>query len=174
MFSIISLLLPVLSKIPGMFGDYFKRELKVNQAQHELRMARLHEETQLQGQVVKANLERGTQQLKATSKFFKYFTFILWFGPFATAFVAPTYSIELFARLAQLPDWYVQSCMVIIFAIWGISSSRDTIANIFSGLSTFMLNRQRNKLNIKLQKGTVLPPSESNLPSNKDWGKDLK
>ncbi len=162
-----TLLIPILAKIPGMVGDYFKKEQEAGTAKHELRMARIHEETMLQGQIVKAELTRGTQQIKATGRFFKYFTFILWFGPFATAFVAPEYSVALFERLTFLPDWYVQSCMVIIFAIWGIASGRETIANIFRGLGTFMLRRQQNKLYMK--SGMTFPSAFDSPPPNDRW-----
>lgn len=159
------LIIPFLSGLISPISNFFKRKQELIASDHATQLAFKREDRLAQKDVVAANLKRGTQQLKATGRFFKYFTFCLWFGPFAAAFVAPEYSIALFERLAALPDWYVQSCMVIIFAIWGISSSRETIANIFKGLGTFMLQRQASRLNISLAKGTMLPPSESNLPS---------
>jgi len=161
-----SLLIPLLTSLPGLVGKFFtdKNDLQKLQQKTELRKEEIRAE--MASRVIEAELQRGTTQIKSTGRLFKYFTFGMFMMPFMLAMVAPEYSRELFVRLGELPQWYIETVMVLMFAVWGITVSKDVIANIFSNLGRFMLKRQENKLTIK---GTILEPSRSNLPSNKEW-----
>ncbi len=174
----LGLLLPLLTKLPGLVGGFFKDKNDLHKIREKTKLAK--EATRLAEQqarkdiamkTIEAELERGSQQIKATSKTFKHITFFLFMSPFMLAMIAPQYSTELFARLGLLPHWYVETVMVLMFAVWGISVSKDVISNIFRNLGTFMLRRQQNKLNLKLPVGTLLPSSESNPVSNEEWMK---
>ena len=159
----------MLAKLPGLVGGFFKDKNDLLKLKEETEFAKQEYRKELAMATVKAELQRGTEQLKATSKTFKHMTFFMFMSPFLLAMIAPQYSTELFARLSLLPHWYVETVMVLMFAVWGISVSKDVISNIFRNLGTFMLRRQQNKLNLKLPAGTLLPSTESNPISNEEW-----
>jgi hypothetical protein len=45
-----------------------------------------------------------------------------------------------------MPEWYAQSCVAIMFTVWGISVSAPVVANIFQGLGHFFQARREYKL----------------------------
>lgn len=144
--AILALVLPLLSKLPGMAGDYFKQK-----AELELEKLKTDRETeqarqQLAGEIARAQLELNKTMVAATGAYFKYFTFTMWFGPFMVGIISPSLSKEIFTNLAGMPEWYVQSCMLIMFTVWGISASAPVVTNIFTGLSSFLSSRREYKL----------------------------
>lgn len=153
--AILALILPFLAKLPGAAGDYFKQkqELQLEQlkTQRDVEQAR----QQLASELAKAQLELDKAKLNATGTKFKYFTFFMWFGPFMVGTVAPARANDIFQNWASMPDWYVQSCIVIMFTVWGISVSAPVVANIFSGLGQFMAERKDAKRDFEIQKAKI-------------------
>lgn len=129
----------LLQSISGSFNRYQERK----QAEHEVFLARERTRRDIALKAIEKGFELGKIQIRATGRIFKYFTFFMWFGPFMISTVFPSYGMIIFENLNQLPEWYVQSCMVIMFAIWGIQSGKIAIANIFSGLNSFFRERQK-------------------------------
>lgn len=141
-----ALLIPLLAQLPGLFGSFFKQKNDLltaqNAAQLQIEIAKLN----LAGEIAKAQMTEEAVIVNSTGSYFKYFTFFMWFGPFIIGLCSPAYSAIIFNNLAGMPQWYVQSCMVIMFTVWGISVSADTIGGIFSSLTSFFA--QRNKANL--------------------------
>lgn len=132
----------IISTIATVVTSIFTKWNERKQAQHDVYMAREEARKQIAMKTIEAELELGQTQVKATGRFFKYFTFMMWFGPFMLTTVYPDYGVTVFKNLELLPEWYVQSCMVIMFAIWGIQVGKDSISHIFSGLGAFFNKRQ--------------------------------
>lgn len=135
-----------LSALVGGFNRYQERK----QAEHAVRIAKLEAEKELSKEVIRTGLELGTIQVRATGKWFKYLTFVLWFGPFFISTFWPEYAAQIFKNWQVMPEWYSQALIVILFAIWGIQAGKESIANIFSGLGKYFDNRRRTGINRKL------------------------
>lgn len=141
-----AILLPILAQLGGKLGDYFKQK-------NDLEMQRLETERQIEvakqqmaADIAKTQMELNKTIIQATGSYFKYFTFFMWFGPFMIGTVSPSRAHDIFTNWAGMPDWYVQSCMLIMFTVWGISVSAPVVSNIFSGLGQFMSDRREYKL----------------------------
>ncbi len=143
----LALLLPLLTQLPGILGEYFKKRAEIEQAQMELQKEITKAKYQFVAEMAKAEVEDNKNKLLATSSRFKYVTFILWFGPYCIGIVAPELSTKIFANLSQMPDWYVQSCMTIMFTIWGIAVGAPVVSNIFAGLNNFLADRNSRQVN---------------------------
>ncbi len=141
-----ALLIPLLAQLPGLFGSFFKQKNDLLTAQNaaalQIEIAKLN----LAGEIAKAQMAEEAVIVNSTGAYFKYFTFFMWFGPFMTGIFFPALSKAVFDNLAGMPQWYVQSCMIIMFTVWGISVSADTVGNIFAGITSFFA--QRAKANI--------------------------
>ncbi len=145
-----ALLIPLLAQLPGLFGSFFKQKNDLltaqNAAQLQIEIAKLN----LAGEIAKAQMAEEAVIVNSTGSYFKYFTFFMWFGPFIIGIFFPVLSKAVFDNLAGMPQWYVQSCMVIMFTVWGISVSADTVGAIFSSLAGFFADRTKANLPAKM------------------------
>lgn len=128
----------------------FSRYQERKQAEHAVIIAREEAKKELAIETIKAQMQLGQIQVGATSRWFKYLTFVLWFGPFIISTFAPQYGAMIFDNWATMPQWYSQSILVIIFAVWGIQAGKESLVNIFRGLGNFYTNRQKFSLHKKL------------------------
>lgn len=153
--AILAILLPWLAKIVPSAGEYFKQKQDLQLEQ--LRTQREIEASKqlLAGELAKAQMELNKAALNATGTYFKYFTFFMWFGPFMMGTVWPAKANEIFLNWAGMPNWYVQSCMLIMFTVWGISTSAPAVANIFSSLTSYMAERKEAKRTFELEKAKI-------------------
>ncbi len=147
---LIPLLLSLFSSLPGKLGDYFKGQQDIQKAQLDTQLQIELAKAKLAGEIAQADAERATTTLGVTGNYFKYFTFIMWFGPFMLGVIFPHTAVDIFANLKLMPEWYVQSCLTIMFTVWGLSVSQPVLTSIFSGLGDFFANRQKLSLNKKL------------------------
>lgn len=143
---LLAILLPLLAKLPGQIGDYFQTQADIQKlkldTEKELQLANL----KLAGEIAKADLERSREIVKATGAGFKYFTFFMWFGPYMAQIIYPPLGKQIFDNMLGMPEWYAQSCVAIMFTVWGISVSAPVVANIFDGLSKYFAGRREYKL----------------------------
>lgn len=150
-----ALLIPLLAQLPGLFGSFFKQKNDLLTAQNaanlQIQLAKLNYATE----IAKAQMAEEAVIVNSTGAYFKYFTFFMWFGPFMIGIFCPAFSKEVFDNLSGMPQWYVQSCMVIMFTVWGISVSADTVGGIFSSLGDFFQAKRDHKLDMAAVKATV-------------------
>ncbi len=143
-----ALLIPLLAQLPGLFGSFFKQKNDLLTAQNaaalQIEIAKLN----LAGEIAKAQMAEEAVIVNSTGAYFKYFTFFMWFGPYMMGLISPALSHDIFQNMAQMPEWYVQSCMLIMFTVWGISVSADTVGGIFTGLGSFFQARRDHKLDM--------------------------
>jgi len=144
--ALIAVITALFSKIPGVIGDYFK-------AKHELNTLKVTTERDIElakqraaSEIAIAELNRAQATLGATGQNFKYFTFVMWFGPFMLGVLYPPGAQAVFENLGSMPEWYVQSCITIMFTVWGIAVSAPVISNIFSNLGRFFEQKRQFKL----------------------------
>ena len=141
-----ALLIPLLASLPGLIGKFFtqKNDLLTaqNEAARQVELAKIG----MAKEIAVAQLNLNATIVQATSSYFKYFTFFMWFGPFMVGLVAPHFSSDIFTNLAGMPQWYVESCIMIMFTVWGISVSAPVVNGIFSGLGDFFAAKRDHKL----------------------------
>ncbi len=143
-----ALLIPLLAQLPGLFGAFFKQKNDIlaatNEANRQIELAKIG----MAKDIAAAQLNLNATIVQSTSSSFKYFTFVMWFGPYMIGLVSPSMSKDIFTNMLGMPEWYVQSCMLIMFVIWGINVSAPVVNGIFSGLGDFFSARREHKLEI--------------------------
>lgn len=140
--AILAFILPLLSQLPSTIGDYFRKQQEIQAAKQQAELELQKANIQLAGELAKANMELSKEVLSSTGRGFKYFTFGMWFGPYMAQLLYPPIGKQIFENLLGMPQWYAQSCVAIMFTVWGISVGSTAIANIFSGISEFYKNKQ--------------------------------
>lgn len=141
-----TLLIPILAALPGLIGAFFKQKNDIltakNEAERQIEIAKI----EMAKEIATAQLNLNATIVQSTSSFFKYFTFVMWFGPYMVGLVSPVMSHDIFQNMLGMPEWYVQSCMLIMFTVWGINVSAPVVNGIFSGLGDFFSSRRTHKL----------------------------
>lgn len=143
------LILPLLSQLPGILGTFFGQKNALAQAQVQADLAVMQAKVALAGQIAQADMEVSKTIIGATSPHFKYFTFFMWFGPYMLQLIAPSYGQVVFTNMSGMPAWYAQSCVAIMFTVWGISVAGPVVNNIFSSLGGFFQASRTDKIAMK-------------------------
>lgn len=143
----LSVIFNLLSGLPGILGDYFKRKQEIEEIRARGAVEKEKALVELAKERAKAEHERAVASLKATGVYFKYFTFVMWFGPYIIQLCYPPLGQTIFQNMAGMPQWYVESIVMIMFTVWGISVSAPVIGNIFKGIGTFFEAQRAYKLN---------------------------
>ncbi len=141
-----TLLFSFLTGLPGALGEYFKAKNALALQQLQTQQAIALAQQQAAAEIAKGQMELNQEIVKSTGSYFKYFTFFMWFGPFMIGVVNPARADLIFKNLSGMPEWYVQSCMLIMFTVWGISVGGPVVANIFSGLTQYLGDRRADKI----------------------------
>ncbi len=144
--AIVPILLSLLSSLPGQLGSYFKGKQELEKLKVETEKAIEIEKQKLAAQIAGYEAETAKNALMATSPVFKYVSYGLLMGPFFIGLLLPELAQKIFANLSAMPEWYVQSFMLINFTIWGISASSPVVVSIFQGLQEFFRERRTYKL----------------------------
>lgn len=147
--AIATMLFSLLSGIPGALGKYFQKKQELEEIKLQTEKAVAIAQQKMASELAKAEADTAIVRLKSTSPYFKYFTFLMWFGPFISGVFVPRFAENIFNNLALMPDWYVQSCVMIMFAIWGIQVAGPVVANVFSNLGSFLGERRQDKIELK-------------------------
>lgn len=141
----LTLLLPILGSIFSngkggildIIGNYFNKQGELAQAKLDLERQVIISQQQYASDYAKSIIP-------ATGSKFKYFSFFMWFGPYILQLIYPPGAAYIFNNLSLMPEWYAQSCVVIMFAVWGISVSGPIVNNIFSSLGAYMSDRRQD------------------------------
>lgn len=142
----LALLIPLLAQLPGLVGNFFKQKADLQAAQIETQRQLELARQQMASEIARTQMDLNKTIVNSTGSYFKYFTFIMWFGPFIVGVVWPSKAVDIFTNLAGMPQWYVESCMLIMFTVWGISVSAPVVSNIFTGLGDYLQSRRDFKL----------------------------
>lgn len=140
--ALLAIILPLLAKIPGQIGEYFQTKQEIEKIKLENQRQEVIAQAKLAGEIALANLEFQKVALASTGSGFKYFTFFMWFGPYMAQIIYPPLGKQIFDNMLGMPEWYAQSCVLIMFTIWGISVSAPVVSSIFSGLGNFFAERR--------------------------------
>lgn len=139
----------LLSKLPGLAGEYFAQQAEIKRIQLETEKQIALERQKLAAIIAENEYKRAETALNATGRWFKYFTFVMWFAPYAIGLVSPTLSKAIFHNLAIMPEWYVQSVVMIMFVIWGVSASSPVVGSIFHNMGVYFKERRQQKIEYK-------------------------
>lgn len=143
-----ALLIPILASLPGLIGKFFQQKNDLlsakNEAERQIELAKIG----MAKEIATAQLNLNATIIQSTSSIFKYFTFSMWFGPFMIGIIAPSMARDIFSNLEGMPEWYVSSCVMIMFTVWGISVSAPVVNGIFSGLGEFFQARRQDKIKL--------------------------
>jgi hypothetical protein len=141
-----ALLIPLLASLPGLIGNFFKQKNDILQAQAEVQRQIELAKIDMAKDIAVSQMNLNATIIQSTSPVFKYFTFAMWFGPFVLGIIDPTRAAVIFNNMGGMPQFYVTSCVAIMFTVWGISVSANAINGIFSGLGDFFSARRDYKL----------------------------
>ena len=142
----------LLSLISGAFGPMVDWARQKVQMQEKIQL----EGMKLEGQIEQSEAKSAVARLKATGAIFKYFTFFMWFYPFFVCQVSSKYALMVFNNLNLLPAWYTNSCVILMFAIWGISVSTPVVNGVFTSLGNYIQGRRDHKETLaKINRGLV-------------------
>lgn len=132
----------------GPIGQWIKGKQELQLLQQETTRQLAMQQLKMATEGVKADGVAANTRLKSTGRYFKYVTFIMWFIPFVTCLVSPTASSAIFNNFNQMPAWYSQSCVLMMFAVWGISVSAPVVSSIFSSLGSYIADGRAHKENL--------------------------
>ena len=155
-------IISALSGLASLIGTGFKQYQERKVAEHDVIKAELEAKKELALDREKAELELGKLQVRASSPWFKHFTFFMWFGPFVVTTIFPDHGVKMFENWRLMPEWYAQSCVALMFIIWGVQVGKDYVSNIFSSAGQFFSRKQELSFNRKILRDT-LKSSSSNI-----------
>lgn len=152
MLAILTMLFGVLGKIPGAVGDYFKLKNETTLAKQQADLEIQRENIKLAAEVARSQFELQKAIVLSTGAYFKYFTFAMWYCPFLASTISEKWGQMIFHNWESMPQWYVTSCITIMFTIWGIQVSAPVVTSIFQGVAQFFAERKDAKRNFQLEK----------------------
>lgn len=144
---ILSTLFSLLSNVPGMMGDYFKKKQELESKKLDVQLALEEERLRFAAETAKSDSARAQASLAATGSYFKYCVFWLISSPFIACLIGQDwYATMVFNNLKALPDWYMILYSAIVGVIWGIPVPGSVMGNIWSGIQQASANRRELKL----------------------------
>lgn len=144
---IISALLGLLGKLPGMLGDYFKTQQQIKQAQIDQTRQLQLKVLDNQGQQSKADSDRAIAVVNAPRNYTRDFAYLIISFPFLCCMInRPEYAQMVFANLAALPGWYTVLFAGMSANMWGIPVPGTMMDGIIQGVSTAVHNNRAYKL----------------------------
>jgi len=144
--ALLSIINAVAQNIVKGWGQYQERK----EAEHKTQLAiELGKQKIIEKQIEKQH-ELSLAQVRATPRWFKILTFCSWYVPFVTVIILPETGIQIFNNLAKAPQWYVETSIILLFTVWGIAVSKETLANIFIGIGKFFKKGQELKFKRKV------------------------
>lgn len=145
----------VLTNVFTLLKDYLANKKEEAKQAYNERMAEQRARQELAKERLREEYKTSQLQLTVTGKWFKYISFWGWFGPFFSTYLTPDYAQRIFENMNVLPPWYAQSCMLLMFAVWGITTSAPHIVPIFESVGKWFEDRRKKKFNLKLAVKTL-------------------
>lgn len=140
-------LLGLLSKLPGMVGDYFAKKQEIERLKLETQAQLELEKQKLVSIIAQSDAERAKESLGATTPLFKHCVFWMLSSPFISCLIGyPEYAQMVFHNLNSLPEWYLLIYTGIIGVIFGIPVPGSVMGNIWQGLKDARQNSREYKL----------------------------
>ena len=142
----LTLLWGVLGQIPGMIGDWAKTQQEIKKIELDNKKQVEVEKWKYAGEIAKSQVDMAKTVLNATGAKFKYFTFFMWFGPYMASLINADLGKRIFDNMDVMPQWYAESCVLIMFTIWGIQVGAPVVNGIFERLGSYFESRRAYKL----------------------------
>lgn len=148
--AILTFLGALIKPVSTILKDWFNNARETRQARHSTSLALEVNKQRIIETKLSNEHSLNSMRLQSTGKYFKYFTFIMWFSPFILSWVFPEFAQQIFENMEGLPAWYVESCITIMFTVWSIAVSRETVQTIFHNLGRYMKSKREFKLQRKV------------------------
>lgn len=147
MSAILMSLFSILSNVPGMLGDYFKKKQEIENQKLNAEFALEIERAKLAAELAKSDYQRASASLQSTGQWFKYCVFWLISSPFIACLIGQQwYALMLFDNLRALPEWYMILYSAIIGVIWGIPVPGSVMGNVWAGMKQAAANHRDYKI----------------------------
>ena len=150
---LLPLLFSLLGKIPGVFGDYFKKQADIANADLEYKKQLVQAQILMAGEAAKAQLEYQTAALNATTPLFKQRIFWFLSIPIVLTMFMPQYAIVLWANIRLIPEFYWTLYSAMVLTIWGIPVASNMISRIFSGFTSYSAEKRADKIEMQRVSG---------------------
>ncbi len=141
-------LVTLLSMVSGAFGpigNWIAKKQEMQAREQEMQDQMQIEAMKMNAAAAVADGAAADTRLKSTGRVFKYFTFFMWFTPFILGILRPDAASVIFQHFNEMPGWYSQACVLMIFAVWGIAVSGPVVTSIFSNLGQYIANNKQAK-----------------------------
>lgn len=144
---IISALLGILGKLPGMLGDYFKTKQQITLNQIETNKQLQLKVLENQGQAATADSNRAIAVVTAQVSYVRVFAYLIISFPFLCCLInRPEYAQMVFANLASLPSWYTVLFAGMSANMWGIPVPGSMMDGVIQGASKAIQNHRDFRL----------------------------
>jgi len=138
---ILSSVFSILSKVPGLVGNYFDKKQQIEKIKIDTAFETEKQRLKSIAEMAVSNNEWAGKALAATGRKFKYAVFLLISLPFISCLVGvPQYAGMVFHNLESLPVWYNIMFTTIVGVIWGTKSIPQISRNVIK-----YKNRKLNK-----------------------------
>lgn len=142
------ILTTILTMLSGLFGPiskWLQRKQEIIAAKQAADDAYKLQELKNLDTSARQDGQNSMQRLRSTGTYFKYVTFIMWFYPWVMVQFSQTQALKIFTNMKLLPDFYTNSCVILMFGIWGISVSGQVVSTVFSGLGNYLNNKRSDQ-----------------------------
>lgn len=174
---LIGLLLTALAKIPGVFGDYFKQQATIANANIELQKEVVKAQIRQAEEMARAQLEYQTAALNATMPLFKQHMFWFLSIPILITMFMPNYAKVMWDNVRVIPEFYWALYSAVVLTIWGIPIASNMVSAVFTGFSSFSAAKRADKIELQrvsseqYEKAFADAYRKENGPiSQKTWG----
>jgi hypothetical protein len=161
----------VASFLSGIFGplvQWAQRKLELeSQAkdrEQQLELERIRNE----GDDTVAAGNRSIQLLKAFAPWVRYIMMGIWFYPWIMVQFSTTQALKIFTNMGQLPPFYSESCVLIMFAVVGIPVGSKMASTVFESVTGYFQGKRdatyaHEQVMLKLNREAVFADLEKSL-----------
>ncbi len=123
----------IISLLVGVIKNWIEGKQKLQQSKQETSIKAEENKQRLLEDTEKYNNAWEMAQLTDSDKGIRRVSFICFTAPFVVAIFAPNAVKNYFTTaIASIPDWYKATYMSITGAVWGISSLKNSVAQIIN------------------------------------------
>lgn len=115
----------LLSGLPGILGDYFKRKQEIEKTRIDASLQVQLANAQLQSQMAESEANLQITALNSTSSLFKEKTFWFLSIPMVVSIILPGYAETMWNNLNIVPEFYKTLYCGMVCAIWGLPRAME-------------------------------------------------
>ena len=129
-----SALTAVLGLLSSPLSTFLKKRGEIKIAEHTRNLAIINNQARLASDKATNNANWELASLQDKDKWLRRFSFVLFTSPVFLAVGAPEYWGVVKIQLDSIPEWMLTIWFYMIAGIWGISSLKEAVPAIISGM----------------------------------------